>query len=300
MEQVKFIINPVTPFNILFWASFQKRRLINGCECFSGRHLLKQVILNGYSYTIIFSLRNDGCIEVTCIGNICDSTIFSLKSRIYKMLDISTDSGQIDNFFLNKTKALFPRASLRIPGCFSVYEAAVRAVLGQQVSVRRAAELISLFTELCFSGHVCYAFPEKEDANPSIKKIASRLPVTQNKRNALIEITELLMLNSQTDHIDINDAVYIKGIGPWTIDNIKLRGFMNQDIWMGKDLIIRKVCEQMALPAVTDSFYNRFAPYRSYLTLNIWHVYNMQNNIYDDMYSVVNAMDSEYILRMSK
>ncbi|ENH4708785.1 hypothetical protein ABV636_004263 [Salmonella enterica] len=61
---------------------------------------------------------------------------------------------------------------------------------------------------------------------------------------------------------------------------------LDPDIWMGKDLIIRKVCAQMGLPDVTDDFYYKFSPYRSYLTLNLWHIYNLQNHVYDDMFFI--------------
>lgn len=243
-------------------------------------------MLDGKIYSLVIRAREQEIIEVNCTGYINDDIVLTLKSRIYKMLDVVTDTYFIDSILATETCALFPQAYIKIPGCFSVYEAAVRAVLGQQVSIKRATDLVSLFTEYFFIRDAYLAFPEKEIAFPVIKKIASRLPITSNKRNALIEITEFLMSNSQSRNADINEAINIKGVGPWTIDNIKLRGFLEPDIWMAKDLIIRKACEQLALPSVMDDFYHKFSPYRSYLTLNLWHIYNLQNHVYDDMFLI--------------
>lgn len=286
MEQVTFYVHPASRFNMLFWQSFQKRRLIKGCEFFAEKSFTKHVMLDGQLYTLNIRAREQEIIEVNCTGYFNDDIVLTLKNRIYKMLDVVTDIHTIDNILTTETRALFPQAYIKIPGCFSVYEAAVRAVLGQQVSIKRATDLVSLFTEYFLIGDTYPAFPEKEVAFPVIKKIASRLPVTNNKRNALIEITEFLMVNSQNRYADINDAINIKGVGSWTIDNIKLRGFLEPDIWMGKDLIIRKACEQLALPGVMDDFYHKFSPYRSYLTLNLWHIYNLQNHVYDDMFLI--------------
>lgn len=284
MEQMIFYIHPTSNFNLLFWHSFQKRRLIKGCEFFSDQSFKKHVMLNGELYTLVIRARDKGLIEVNCTGRFNDSVAVMLKNRIYKMLDIVTDSHVIDNILSNQTQALFPQAGIKIPGCFSIYESAVRAVLGQQVSIKRATELVSMFAEYVSTGSGGSFFPEKEEAFPLINKIADRLPVTRNKRNALVEITEFLMANNQIHHVDINEARNIKGVGSWTIGNIKLRGMLDPDILLGGDLIIRKVCKQLALPDAKDPYYNRFSPYRSYLTLNLWHVYNLQNHVYDDMF----------------
>lgn len=286
MEQLIFYIRPTSRFNFLFWQSFQKRRLINGCEFFENQSFTKHVMLDDELHTIVIRIKEHNIIEVKCTGHFNDNTALILKNRIYKMLDIVTDSQAIDNILSNESQALFPSSGIKIPGCFSVYESAVRAVLGQQVSIKRAADLVTLFTEHASKGRRNSVFPEKEVAFPIIKKIAMHLPVTHNKRNALIEITEFLMANNQSKKVDINEAVNIKGVGSWTIDNIKLRGFLDPDIFMGKDLIIRKICEQLALPVMTDIFFHKFSPYRSYLTLNLWHVYNLQNHVYDDMFFI--------------
>lgn len=290
MEQLIFYIRPTSRFNMLFWQSFQKRRLINGCEFFADQSFTKHVMLNGELYTLVIRAREQDLIEVNCTGFFNDDIALMLKNRIYKMLDIVTDTYAIDNILSNESRALLPQAGIKIPGCFSVYESAVRAVLGQQVSIKRATNLVSLFTEYISAGGRSSFFPEKEVAFPVIKKIAERLPMTHNKRNALIEITEFLMANNQSRYVDMNEAMNIKGVGSWTIDNIRLRGFLDPDILMGKDLIIRKACEQLALPVMTDTFYHKFSPYRSYLTLNLWHVYNLQNHVYDDMFFIPDSI----------
>ncbi|MBN6074551.1 hypothetical protein HYE60_04675 [Aggregatibacter actinomycetemcomitans] len=61
---------------------------------------------------------------------------------------------------------------------------------------------------------------------------------------------------------DIDDLISVKGIEKWTINYIKLRAFNNSDIWMGDDLGIKKVTNDL-----TSINEEKAIQWRSYLSI---------------------------------
>ena len=68
--------------------------------------------------------------------------------------------------------------------------------------------------------------------------------------------------------ISDSDILAIKGIGPWTLQYIKLRGSSEPDIYLEKDLIVARQAQGFAIKA------SLAAPWRSYLTIQLWLLAN--------------------------
>ncbi|CDH22370.1 hypothetical protein XBKB1_1110007 [Xenorhabdus bovienii str. kraussei Becker Underwood] len=71
----------------------------------------------------------------------------------------------------------------------------------------------------------------------------------------------------ESPEYDISHILSIKGIGPWTLDYIKLRANKDPNIWMGSDLGIKKAIKK----------YNNFDhvkshPWSSYLSIQLWNI----------------------------
>jgi AraC family transcriptional regulator of adaptative response / DNA-3-methyladenine glycosylase II len=81
-------------------------------------------------------------------------------------------------------------------------------------------------------------------------------------------------LTLNTNEIKADDKketslIDIKGIGPWTVSYIDLRAIGNSDIWLNTDLVIKQqVAKYDASGVVINA--ELAAPWRSYLTLNLW------------------------------
>ncbi|MFZ8199584.1 DNA-3-methyladenine glycosylase 2 family protein [Alteromonas portus] len=170
-------------------------------------------------------------------------------------------------------------AGLRLPSAWSVFESGCRAIVGQQVSVKAAIGQVTLLVHqlgkrvpeaLPLSGFESstserYSFPTPEDiANSSLEFL--RMP--QARKEAVRSFAQCFVGDSIPTH---NDILAIKGVGPWTLDYLKMRGERNPDIYLGGDLIVRKMAKLYPVEP------EKAAPWRSYLTLQLWQLSNQQS-----------------------
>ncbi len=189
-------------------------------------------------------------------------------SKLRRLLDLDADMQQIDQHL----SGFFQEShiqGLRIPGVWDRWEAAVRAVLGQQVSVAGArAQLNRLCAEL---GEPIPALDTPDGVAmrlfPTPSAVAhsdlAMIKVPQARRETLKALAQAVLDKPDADP---SEWLCLKGIGPWTIAYAKMRGMSDSDIWLAGDLGIQKALQQRATP-ITDSM---LSPWRSYATLQLW------------------------------
>jgi len=154
-------------------------------------------------------------------------------------------------------------AGLRIPGLWGSFEAAVRAILGQQVSVQGArTQLNRLLAGLAATvpGTDKKLFPTPE-AIAGSELLMIKVP--QARRETLKALARFVI--AQPDSTP-DDWLQLKGIGPWTVAYAKMRGLGEPDLWLGGDLGVQKALAH--LPAFTEQ---QLSPWRSYATFQAWH-----------------------------
>jgi DNA-3-methyladenine glycosylase II len=157
---------------------------------------------------------------------------------------------------------LFARApGIRVPGAWSGFELAVRAVLGQQVSVagaRRTAEkLVALH-----GGR----FPEPEAVaeGPLPGMPASRARALRALGEA---VAGGLRLDPPLDVTATRAALLgLPGFGPWTVEYIAMRALRDPDAWPASDLWLRRAT------AAPDTDPDRWRPWRAYAAMLLWQV----------------------------
>lgn len=170
---------------------------------------------------------------------------------------------------------------LRLPSAWSVFESGCRAIVGQQVSVKAAIGQVTLLVhqlgarpsetqplnQCNVNGEGKYSFPTPE-AVASDSLAFLRMP--QARKDAVRRFAQLYIGDNVPSHEDI---LAIKGVGPWTLDYLKMRGERNPDIYLGGDLIVRKMAQQFPVEP------EKAAPWRSYLTLQLWQLSNEQKEV---------------------
>ena len=87
------------------------------------------------------------------------------------------------------------------------------------------------------------------------------------RKQAIRDFAELVAATPNEALTD-NDFLAIKGIGPWTLQYIKLRGSSEPDIYLEKDLIVARQAQHFGIDA------SLAAPWRSYLTIQLWLLAN--------------------------
>ncbi len=202
------------------------------------------------------------------------------------LLDLDTDPAPIvdalgSDALIGKIVRSAPGA--RVPGHAGPDEIAIRAVLGQQVSlagaVTLAARLVSAYGEPLAQpvGSVTHLFPSAAalaDADPE------QLAMPWSRRRALIGLAKALaggdpVLDTGVmaqDEIE-QRLLALPGIGPWTVAYIAMRALRDADAFMPTDLGVRHGLERLGhdgRPPSADRVAERWRPYRAYATQHLW------------------------------
>ncbi|MCU1263559.1 MAG: transcriptional regulator Ada / DNA-3-methyladenine glycosylase [Bryobacterales bacterium] len=175
----------------------------------------------------------------------------AITARIAHMFDLQADSARIAGHIG------FPNAWL--PGCWDPFELAVRAVLGQQISVAAARTFAGRLVELCGSGD----FP-----SPAALASADLAGIGLVQRRA-----RTLSLLAQAVHENRMDYSYtaltaIPGIGPWTAHYIGMRALKDSDAFPSSDLVLRKVLSLTEKQLLARA--EAWRPYRAYAVIQLW------------------------------
>ena len=193
--------------------------------------------------------------------------LYSVVQKIRQVFDLNANVGVISAAL---QESGIPEhnlsAGIRIPSCWSVFEAGVRAILGQQVSVKAATNLLNQLVE---------QLGDKETVNgvdyrwfPTPQQLAKSrllfLKIPEARKQTLIRLAKFCIDNPDTDP---EQWLELKGIGPWTVEYVKMRGQSNTDIWLDTDLGIKKALD--IFPLIEPA---KASPWRTYLTFNMWNM----------------------------
>lgn len=170
----------------------------------------------------------------------------------------------------------------RVPGHVDAHELALRAVLGQQVSLAGARTLAGRLVAAHGRalrrpiGGVTHVFP-------SARAIASAdpdtLPLPAARRAALTRLAGALAdgeleLDVGADRTRTRSRLLaLSGIGQWTADYIALRALRDPDAFLAGDLGVRRALELLGhdgRPAAAARLAERWRPYRAYAVQHLW------------------------------
>ncbi len=170
----------------------------------------------------------------------------------------------------------------RIPRTVDEQELALRAVLGQQVSVKaartHAGRLASAYGQPItdVNGGLTHVFPTVEHL-AEIDPAHLAFPKSRQR-----SVTSLIRALADGDVVldagcDWNSArgqlQALPGIGPWTAEIIAMRGLGDPDAFPVTDLGVRMAAENLGLPAdarALTEHSTRWRPWRSYVTQHLW------------------------------
>jgi len=167
---------------------------------------------------------------------------------------------------------------LRVPGGWSAFEIAVRAILGQQVSVPAATTLMGRLVHIAGTRitETDWLFPTPEQI---LKSGLSALGVPASRLQTVKSLAKFFAEHGD-ECLTLADVkarlLAIKGIGKWTAGYILMRTSDGHDHWPEGDLILRKALSRkttMITPAGLEQAFSRWSPYRSYAAIHIWRGY---------------------------
>jgi len=205
-----------------------------------------------------------------------------LLARTRQVFDVGADPDEI-------ASVLGPLAEgaggLRLPGAFDAFELALRAILGQQVTVKAARTLATRFVD-AFGEPAATPFADLARSFPRPSRVAgltrdeiARLGIVGQRAEAMVAVAQalcagrLILDGSAGPDRAIETLRGIKGVGAWTAHYIAMRALAWPDAWPPQDVAVLKGLDlpnSAAGQRAADVLAEEWRPWRSYAVLHAW------------------------------
>ncbi|MEZ2308871.1 DNA-3-methyladenine glycosylase [Paraburkholderia sp. RCC_158] len=213
----------------------------------------------------------------------------ALAGPIAKMFDLHADPKKI-GAALAADPWLAPlidaAPGLRVPGAWSGFELVVRAIVGQQISVKGATTIIGRLVQRAgerIDGHphdnTAWRFPTPQAlAAVDLAQIGmpgKRVAALQGFAHAVA--TGDVPLDSATaDASELRAALLaLPGIGPWTVEYVAMRAWRDPDAWPAWDLVLmQSICARdpsLVRPTQQRTRTDAWRPWRAYAAMHLWN-----------------------------
>lgn len=209
----------------------------------------------------------------------------ALVARVRRMFDLDARPDLIAGV-LSRDRKLAPlvatRPGLRLPGAIDPFEAAIRALLGQQISVAAATTLAGRFaaqlgTQIAAAPNaLTHRFPTPAMVVTAGAERIVKIGMPMARAAAIYAFAEAVV--ARRVRLDISrdlesfvaELVELPGIGPWTAHYIAMRGLHAPDAFPASDLGIQKALGR-SNSKVVEAAAEAWRPYRSYAVMHLWN-----------------------------
>ncbi|HEX3577925.1 MAG TPA: AlkA N-terminal domain-containing protein [Thermoanaerobaculia bacterium] len=190
----------------------------------------------------------------------------SQAARVRTMFDVDADIVAIEKHFA-RDKTLGPLVrrfpGIRVPGTWDPFEMAIRAIVGQQISVAGATTLMARIA----SRHgVTPQSLMRARTNPGMPQ--SRWNTIRGLARAVARGDVTFQRGATLDE-SIARLTALPGIGPWTAHYIAMRALREPDAFPQTDLGIRKAAGMISDRELLSRA-EAWRPYRAYATMLLW------------------------------
>ncbi|QAU23287.1 DNA-3-methyladenine glycosylase 2 family protein [Dyella sp. M7H15-1] len=212
--------------------------------------------------------------------------MLTVVTRIRRMFDLDADPQAIGAALQTTphVKPLFrKRPGLRLPGSWDGFEVAVRAILGQQVSVAAARTLASRIVQrygkalpVPVGSGLERLFPAPEvlvDADlRSLGITTARAQTIRGVARAVLDGCVDFRVEQSLDEFVLR-WVALPGIGEWTAHYMAMRALSHPDAFPAADLILRRAAsgdENMLSTRALTTLAEAWRPWRAYAVMHLW------------------------------
>jgi AraC family transcriptional regulator of adaptative response / DNA-3-methyladenine glycosylase II len=272
------------PFDFPALLAFLGPRATPGVENVENGEYRRVVPFDGAHGRIEIAQERSSRVCVTLCG-LPPPAIPFVAVRVRRLLDLGAAPEEIGDH-LSRDAMLRPlvrRApGLRIPGSFDPFETAVRAILGQQVSVAGATTIAGRLAARF--GAAIRGIDGLVRAFPSPEAVAegdlAGLGIPRARGETLRSVARATLdgairLDPGVDPEEFRERLLeIPGIGPWTSEYLALRILGDPDAFPSGDLVLRQALGKSGAPASARAVERRaetWRPWRAYAAIQIWH-----------------------------
>lgn len=257
---------------------FLRQRACAGMELLTENSYQRSVSLDGHKGWIkVSNIDEKNQLEVQ-ISSSLSPVLFSVLGRVKRLFDLNARP-ELISAQLKSLAAKNP--GLRLPGAFDGYEVSLRAILGQQISVKAATTLWSRLSA---------AYAEKFDSSiPGLERLPLRaeqialarqediaaLGISRSRAGYLIAFSRAVaeqkvrLVAGMDISRQIQDLKKIPGIGEWTAQYIAMRAFAWPDAFPHTDLGIIKALQSSNKKEIL-TMAESWRPWRAYAAMHLW------------------------------
>lgn len=273
------------PYDWKSLLTFLKARMIKGIE---------QIMDDSYMRTVRIG-SHKGWIKVTHtpekyalkveLSPSLTPVLPALLSQLRNLFDLNARPDLIATHLMKDQRlqnVVSKNPGLRVPGAFDSFEMAIRAILGQQITVKAATTLSCRFAQ-AFGEHIDTPMQELNRLSPlpeHISKMAindiAELGIISARAKCIIALAQnftsgtICLDAGMNPEITIKKLVQLPGIGPWTAHYIAMRALRWPDAFVKEDIVIRKNLGDISAKQA-EELSQTWRPWRSYATLHIWN-----------------------------
>jgi AraC family transcriptional regulator of adaptative response / DNA-3-methyladenine glycosylase II len=201
--------------------------------------------------------------------------IVPVVARVRRMFDLDASPASIAGALsaepvLGGLLARFP--GIRSPVHWSLFEASVRAIVGQQVSTAAARSVLSSLVRRCgrhggSPSHGRYRFPTPGEL---LALADGELPMPRSRKRSLRALCEYMQAAPEPDSTD--ELAALPGVGPWTCAMITMRGLGDPDAFPATDLGLARAANSLgcATGSRGQPEHESWRPWRAYAANLLW------------------------------
>ncbi|HKE46542.1 MAG TPA: AlkA N-terminal domain-containing protein, partial [Rhodanobacteraceae bacterium] len=274
------------PYDFAHLLGFMERRVIPGVEAVDTQGYRRSFVSSGSpGWLSVSPLADQSAIELR-VHHAKPSALGDIVARVRRMFDVDADPLAI-NTALRRDPLLKPLVrrwpGQRLPNAWDGFELAVRAILGQQVSVAAARTLAARIADrygtrfedgAAVRLHALFPSPDViADAKlEAIGVMRARADAIRTLARAVVD-GHVHFRTEQTLAAFEESLVALPGIGPWTAHYIAMRALGQPDAFPAADLILRRAASgdgsTLSTRAV-EAMSEAWRPWRAYAVMLLW------------------------------
>jgi AraC family transcriptional regulator of adaptative response / DNA-3-methyladenine glycosylase II len=210
--------------------------------------------------------------------------LLAIATRARRLFDVDADVKTIADHLSrdsNLRRDVRRAPGIRVPGCWDPFEVAVRAILGQQVTIAAATTLAGRLVRALGTpldrpaGAVTHLFPS---AAAVASADLSRLGVPRSRAAALARFAQACVRGELDGGAGpdletfVGKLTAIPGIGPWTAHYVAMRALGEPDAFPSGDLWLRRLAApgRVLSEQELEEMSRAWRPWRSYAAFYLW------------------------------
>jgi len=249
--------------------SLFQRHQIEGVETASNEELSRVLMIGEPIRIQVSNLPAQNALRLR-VHKADPARLMQVVARVRKMFDLDANPSAIaqtlgKDRYLKRLVKTYP--GIRSPSYGSLHESSVRATVGQQVSIAAARNVLGKLTLASMPEQGLKHFPSAEQL---LTLDDGAFPMPTRRRETLRSVCRRQI--EMGDSFDLDSLAALKGIGPWTVAMVAMRGSGQTDLFPAKDLGLEKAWANLTDDSSADLYEHaeRWRPWGAYAANLLW------------------------------